>query len=48
MRPLSAKLPSLSKYYAWFDDLFGYGLAAPEERTAWWEMPRQGAARPRE
>jgi reductive dehalogenase len=44
MRPLSAKLPSLSRYYAWFDDLFGYGLAAPEERKEWWEMPQKGAA----
>ncbi len=44
MRPLSAKLPSLSRYYAWFDDLFGYGLAAPDERKEWWEMPQKGAA----
>ncbi len=48
MRPLSAKLPSLSKYYAWFDDLFGYGLVAPDDRKTWWEMPRNGAARPKE
>jgi reductive dehalogenase len=45
MRPLSAKLPSLSRYYAWFDDLFGYGLVAPEARKDWWEMPRKEAAR---
>ncbi|MBW2062426.1 MAG: reductive dehalogenase [Deltaproteobacteria bacterium] len=44
IRPLSAKLPSLSRYYAWFDDLFGYGLAAPDERKDWWEMPQKGAA----
>ena len=33
-----------AKYYAWFDDLFGYGLAAPHDRKDWWEMPRKEAA----
>ena len=48
IRPLSAKLPSLSKYFSWFDDLFGYGLAEPEKRKDWWEMPQKGAAPPKE
>jgi len=38
MRPLGAKLPSFSWFYALMDDIFGYGLVPESKRKDWWDM----------
>ena len=47
VRPLSAKLPFLSRYFAWLDDLFGYGLVPAGKRKDWWGLPQKEAAPPK-
>jgi epoxyqueuosine reductase len=38
MRPMGAKLPSFSRWFAFMDDLFGYGLVKEEKRRTWWYL----------
>lgn len=44
-RAVGAKLPSLSGFLAYMDDLFGYGLVLEAERKDWWnlDLPVKGS-----
>ncbi len=38
VRILGAKMPSMSRFYAYMDDLFGYGVVSQDQRKQWWNL----------
>jgi reductive dehalogenase len=38
VKAMGAKVPSLSRFFAFMDDLFGYGLVPENRRKGWWDL----------